>query len=59
MVKTGLLTIRLNRLDNVVVARVELVPGTEVLEEGITCRGHIPVGHKVATSAVLPGHCQA
>ena len=32
MVKTDLLTIRLNPLDNVVVARVELSAGTEVPE---------------------------
>ncbi|UCH00343.1 MAG: hypothetical protein JSU78_07995 [Deltaproteobacteria bacterium] len=41
MVKTDLLAIRLNPLDNVVVARVELSAGTEVPQEGVTCRNKI------------------
>jgi len=37
-----------------VVARVELLPGTEVPEERVKCRSHITAGHKIATSAI--GH---
>jgi len=55
MGKTDLLTIRLNPLDNIVVARVELLAGTEVSAEGVTCRSQIPAGHKIATSAIGPG----
>ena len=55
MGNTDLLTIRLNPLDNVVVARVELIDGTEIPEEAVTCRSQIPAGHKVATSAIGSG----
>ena len=55
MGKTDLPTIRLNPLDNVVVARVELSAGTEVSAEGVTCRRQIPAGHKVATSGIESG----
>lgn len=48
------LIVRLNASDNVVVARVELLPGTEVPEERVKCRSHITAGHKIATSAI--GH---
>jgi altronate hydrolase len=47
------LTIRLNPADNVVVARVDLLPGSEV--EGIAVRGPVPAGHKVATAPVASG----
>src|SRR6185312_3977981 len=47
------LTIRLNPADNVVVARADLLPGTEV--EGIRARTHVPAGHKIATAPVRPG----
>jgi altronate hydrolase len=49
------LTIRLNTSDNVVVARVELLAGTEIPEEGVICRSHITAGHKIATSAIGSG----
>src|SRR6185437_13878609 len=44
------LTIRLNPTDNVVVARVDLLPGAEV--EGIAVRTPVPAGHKLATAAI-------
>ena len=47
------LTIRLNPADNVVVARADLLPGTEV--EGVKARGHVPAGHKIATAPVATG----
>ncbi|HEY0523893.1 MAG TPA: altronate dehydratase family protein [Stellaceae bacterium] len=50
------LTIRLNPSDNVVVARADLLPGTEIGAEGaVACRGHVPSGHKVATARVETG----
>jgi altronate hydrolase len=48
-------TIRLNRTDNVVVARVDLLPGTRLEDEGIATAGHVPPGHKVATAPVRAG----
>jgi altronate hydrolase len=47
------LTIRLNPADNVVVARVDLLPGAEV--EGISVRGPVPAGHKLATAPIGAG----
>jgi altronate hydrolase len=49
------LTIRLNPADNVVVARADLLPGTEIPGEKLTTKGHIPAGHKVATVAISSG----
>lgn len=54
-VRTEPLTIRLNAFDNVVVARVDLMAGTEIPREGVTCRSHITSGHKVATATIQPG----
>ena len=47
------LTIRLNAADNVVVARVDLLPGTEAA--GIACAGTIPAGHKIAVEPIAAG----
>ncbi len=47
------LTIRLNPNDNVVVARLDLLPGTEI--EGIAVRGPVPAGHKLATAPIAAG----
>lgn len=46
-------TIRLNAVDNVVVARADLAPGTPV--ESVTTTGAVPRGHKVATTAIARG----
>ena len=48
------LTIRLNAADNVVVARADILPGTEVPSAGTTAAQHIPAGHKMATAPVAP-----
>lgn len=45
--------IRLHPNDDVLIARQQLVGGTQV--EGITTRGLIPPGHKVATRAIEAG----
>lgn len=49
------LTIRLNAADNVVTARAELLPGTEIPGEGVTAAQPIPSGHKVATRPIAQG----
>jgi altronate hydrolase len=49
------LTIRLNPADNIVVARADLLPGTELPDEGVTVKARIPVGHKIATRPVRDG----
>lgn len=49
------MTIRLNRADNVVVARIDLVAGTRIPEEMITCSDPVPRGHKVATVFIESG----
>ncbi len=49
------LAIRLNPADNVVVARADILPGTEIPGEETRSRSHIPAGHKVATSRVAVG----
>lgn len=47
------LTIRLNAADNVVVARVDLLPGTDA--ERVTCTESVPAGHKVAVEPIAAG----
>src|SRR5437763_10867363 len=47
------LTIRLHPSDNVVVARLDLLPGSEV--EGIAALGPVPAGHKSATAPIAAG----
>ncbi|MGK9233245.1 altronate dehydratase family protein [Inquilinus limosus] len=49
------LFIRLNRDDNVVLARADITPGTPIPEEGVTTAGHIPAGHKMATRPIAQG----
>ncbi len=49
------LTIRLNPADNVVVARADLLPGTEIPGEGVRAVAHVPVGHKIATAPIAAG----
>ncbi|HWI26391.1 MAG TPA: altronate dehydratase family protein [Stellaceae bacterium] len=49
------LAIRLSPADNVVVARADLLPNTAIAEEQVTCRSHIPAGHKLATRPIAKG----
>src|ERR671939_410775 len=49
------LTIRLHQSDNVVVARLDLLPGTELPEEGVAALGLVPAGHKLATAPIAAG----
>ncbi|MBL8839397.1 MAG: altronate dehydratase [Alphaproteobacteria bacterium] len=46
------LFIRLHPSDNAVVARVDLLPGTALPDEGVSARMHVPAGHKIATRAI-------
>ena len=49
------LTIRLHPNDDVVIARTQLVGGTQLLDEKVTISGLVPPGHKVATRAIPKG----
>jgi altronate hydrolase len=49
------LTVRLHPNDNVVTARIDLLPKTAVGSEQVSCETRIPAGHKVATRRVEPG----
>ncbi len=49
------LTFRLHDSDNVVVARTEILAGTEIVEEKITCIDPVSFGHKVAASFIKAG----
>ncbi|GAC1320516.1 MAG: altronate dehydratase family protein [Collimonas sp.] len=52
---TASATIRLHQLDNVVIARAQLVSGRRLAAEGINVSGLIPPGHKIATSHIQNG----
>jgi altronate hydrolase len=49
------LTVRLHPDDNVVTARIDLLPKTAVGGEEVTCAARIPAGHKVATRRIEAG----
>ena len=49
------LTIRLHPNDDVVIARQQLVGGTQLIDENVTISGLVPPGHKVATRAIAKG----
>ncbi len=55
MTATDTLTTRLHPADNVVVARADILPGTEIPGENLRAVEHIPAGHKIATEPVAPG----
>jgi altronate hydrolase len=55
MLTRSALTIRLHPNDDVVIARAQLVGGTNVLDEKIKVSGLVPPGHKVATRAIKAG----
>jgi altronate hydrolase len=46
------LAIRLNPADNVVIARTDILPGTQVPGEGVSAATHVPTGHKIATAPI-------
>ncbi|MFM7705391.1 MAG: UxaA family hydrolase, partial [Rubrivivax sp.] len=47
--------IRIHSRDNVVIARAQLLGGTQLPGEGVTVAGLVPPGHKVATQAIAIG----
>jgi len=49
------LSIRLAPEDNVVVARVDVLSGTEITGEGVTALDVVPAGHKIATRPIAVG----
>ena len=49
------LTVRLHPNDNVVTARIDLLPNTAVAGEDVACAARIPAGHKVATRPIAQG----
>jgi altronate hydrolase len=55
MLTRSSLVIRLHPNDDVVIARAQLVGGTNLLDEKITVSGLVPPGHKVATRAIKAG----
>ena len=55
MLQTADLTIRLNPNDDVVIARVELPAGTELIKEGVRLTVNVPAGHKIAIRDIAEG----
>lgn len=55
MLQAADLTIRLNAADDVVIARVDLPAGTEIIKENIRVGVNVPAGHKVATRDIDVG----
>jgi altronate hydrolase len=55
MLQAADLTIRLNPADDVVIARVDLPAGTEIIKEHIRVAVTVPAGHKVATHDIAEG----
>jgi len=49
------LTVRLHPNDNVVTARLDVLPNTVVAGEDVACAGRIPAGHKLATRPIAAG----
>jgi altronate hydrolase len=49
------LTVRLHPNDNVVTARIDLLPNTAVAGEDVACSARISAGHKVATRPIAKG----
>lgn len=49
------ITIRLNAADNVVVARTDILPGTEIPGESVAALAKVPAGHKIATTSISAG----
>jgi len=55
MLQAADLIIRLNIADDVVIARVELPAGTELIKEKVRVSTAVPAGHKVATRDIAQG----
>jgi altronate hydrolase len=56
IMKTGAAAVlRLNPLDDVLIARRPLIPGEVLEQEGVTVRQPVPAGHKIATRSIDAG----
>lgn len=55
MLQAADLIIRLNAADDVVIARVDLPAGTEIIKENVRTNTMVPAGHKLATRDVESG----
>jgi altronate hydrolase len=55
MLQTADITIRLNPADDVVIARIEIPAGTELIKEGVRVVGNVPAGHKIAVRDIAEG----
>ena len=55
MLQAADLTIKLNPADDVVIARVEIPAGTELIKEGVRVAVNVPAGHKIAIRDVAEG----
>jgi altronate hydrolase len=55
MLQAADLTIRLNPADDVVIARIELPAGTEIIKEKVRTSVTVPAGHKIATRDIKVG----
>ena len=55
MLQAADLIIRLNAADDVVIARVDLPAGTEIIKEKIRAAVMVPAGHKIATHDIKEG----
>jgi altronate hydrolase len=55
MLQAADLTIRLNPADDVVIARVDIPAGTELIKEGVRVAVNVPAGHKIAVRDVAEG----
>ena len=55
MLQAADLTIKLNPADDVVIARVDIPAGTELIKEGVRVSVNVPAGHKIAVRDVAEG----
>ena len=55
MLQAADLTIKLNPADDVVIARVDIPAGTELIKEGVRAAVNVPAGHKIAVRDVAEG----
>jgi altronate hydrolase len=55
MLQAADLTIRLNAADDVVIARVEIPAGTQLIKEGVQVAVNVPAGHKIAVRDIAEG----
>jgi altronate hydrolase len=55
MLQTADITIKLNPADDVVIARIDIPAGTELIKEGVRVAMNVPAGHKIAVRDIAEG----